>query len=86
MERPGRRTSRAYWAAAYKRFREQLIEAREHAGLTQREAAERLGRSQSFVAKSESGERRVDVVELAEFARIYDLSINAFLSPTTRNR
>jgi transcriptional regulator with XRE-family HTH domain len=76
---PRRRTSRAYWSAGYRRFRERLIEGREQAGLTQREAAKRLGRSQSFVAKSENGERRVDVVELAEYARAYEVPLTFFL-------
>jgi hypothetical protein len=35
------------------------------------EVAGRLGRPQSFVSKCESGERRVDVVELVEFSRLY---------------
>jgi len=83
METHGRRGSRAYWTAAYQRFRIRLIEAREQANLTQREAALRLGRSQSFVAKSESGERRVDVVELAEFARLYRQPIAFFLTTSS---
>ena len=74
-----RRSSRAHWAADYERFRERLVEARRRAGLTQREAAERLGRSQSFVAKSENGERRVDVVELAAYARAYQIPLGFFL-------
>ena len=37
---------------------------REKAGLRQVELAERLGRPQSFVSKYESGQRRLDVVEL----------------------
>jgi transcriptional regulator with XRE-family HTH domain len=40
-----------------------LFEAREKAGLTQEELAKRLGRPQSFVAKYEGGERRLDIVE-----------------------
>lgn len=40
-----------------------LIEAREKAGLYQSEVAKRLGKPQSFVAKYEGGERRLDVIE-----------------------
>jgi transcriptional regulator with XRE-family HTH domain len=45
------------------RFRSLLISAREKAGLTQAEVASRLGRPQSFVAKYEGGERRLEVTE-----------------------
>jgi len=47
----------------YQHLRELLISARRAAGLTQHEVAERLGRPQSFVAKYEGGERRLDVIE-----------------------
>ena len=40
-----------------------LKQARLDAGLTQAELADRLDRPQSFVAKYENGERRVEVVE-----------------------
>ncbi len=53
--------------------------ARLEAGLTQVEVAARLGKHQSFVAKSEPGERRVDVVELTDLARIYDKSLQYFV-------
>lgn len=43
-----------------------LVELRERAGLTQQEVADRLGRPQSFVAKYETLQRRLDVVELAD--------------------
>lgn len=45
-----------------------LAERRAAAGLSQTALAERLGRRQSFVSKVENGERRLDVVELIEFA------------------
>jgi transcriptional regulator with XRE-family HTH domain len=40
-----------------------LKSARERANLTQAELGARIGRAQSFIAKYESGERRLDVVE-----------------------
>jgi transcriptional regulator with XRE-family HTH domain len=48
-----------------------LLEAREKAGLTQGEVAERLDTYASFVSKCEAGERRLDVVELAALCRVY---------------
>ena len=40
-----------------------LVAVRKEAGLTQVAVAERLERPQSFVAKVENGERRLDLVE-----------------------
>lgn len=64
----------------YQRFLERLRAAREAAGLTQVEVARRLGRPQSYVSKSESGERRLDVVELAEFAALYRRGLDYFVA------
>jgi len=55
-----------------------LKQARLNAGLTQAEVAKLLSRPQSFVSKSESGERRVDFVELLHLAKIYDKPISFF--------
>nr|WP_092585700.1 helix-turn-helix transcriptional regulator [Rhizobium mongolense] len=49
-----------------------LIEKREASGLTQTELADKLGEYQSFVARLESGQRRVDVIEFLELSRILD--------------
>ena len=46
-----------------------LTETRRNAGLTQQDLADRLERPQSFVAKYEGGERRIDVVEFIVIAR-----------------
>ena len=43
-----------------------LIEARSKAGLTQQQVADKIGKPQSFVAKYEGGERRLDVIEFLE--------------------
>jgi transcriptional regulator with XRE-family HTH domain len=46
-----------------------IVSKREAAGLTQAQLAEKLGEYQSFVARLESGQRRIDVVEFIEIAR-----------------
>jgi transcriptional regulator with XRE-family HTH domain len=50
-----------------------LVAAREKAGLTQQQLADRLDRHQSFVAKYEGGERRVDVVEFLQITRALEV-------------
>jgi transcriptional regulator with XRE-family HTH domain len=47
-----------------------LIERREALGMTQTQLADRLGEYQSLVARLESGQRRVDVVEFLELAEV----------------
>lgn len=47
-------------------FRSLLVTAREKAGLTQTEVSLKLGHPQSFVAKYEGGERRLDVLEFIQ--------------------
>ena len=56
-------------SSRHKALVELLIEKRLAAGLTQADLAERLGEYQSLVARLESGQRRVDVVEFLELAR-----------------
>ncbi len=56
-----------------------LKKNRQEAGLTQRDAAARLLRPQSYLSKCESGERRVDVVELFEFCEAYGISPEKFV-------
>jgi transcriptional regulator with XRE-family HTH domain len=50
-------------------FCELMVGARKSAGLTQHALALRLKKPQSFVAKYEGGERRLDVVEFIAIAR-----------------
>jgi transcriptional regulator with XRE-family HTH domain len=63
---------------AYRRFRARLVQARKEAALTQVEVAKRLGRPNSFISKCELGERRVDVVELQQLAKIYRKDMDFF--------
>jgi len=66
-------------SSEYLLFLKRLRQARTDAGLSQAAAAKRLGKPQSFVSKCESGERRVDVVELKAFARIYGVPVASLL-------
>jgi hypothetical protein len=63
----------------YRRFLGKLKLARQEAGFTQIDVAKRLRKPQSFVSKLESGERRVDVVELSHLARLYHKPVSYFL-------
>ncbi len=53
----------------YERALERLIAARRKAGATQADLARAVGRPQSFVAKYEGRERRLDVAEYILIAR-----------------
>jgi len=63
----------------YERLLQALRAARKKAGLTQIEVAKNFNAHASFVSKIESGERRLDVVELADFCRLYRVRLSAFL-------
>lgn len=63
----------------YAEFVRRLREAREKAGLTQEQLAQRLGQGQSFVSKYERGERRLDVVELSAVCQAIGISLLAFV-------
>ncbi len=63
----------------YKKFLEKLIQARKEAGFTQVEIAKKLNKHQSFIAKCENGERRVDILELNRFAKFYKKPLEYFL-------
>jgi transcriptional regulator with XRE-family HTH domain len=63
MNRSARRIQKSVHSAEQQLLRELLVAARDKSGLTQQILAKRLGKPQSFVAKYEGGERRLDVVE-----------------------
>lgn len=62
----------------YEKLIEKLREAREEAGLTQIDAAIRLGKPQSWVSRCETKQRRVDLVELEDFAVLYKKPLRFF--------
>jgi transcriptional regulator with XRE-family HTH domain len=56
-----------------------LRQAREEVGLSQVDVAAALKTSQVFVPRVETGERRIDPVELQELAALYEKPIVYFL-------
>ncbi len=69
MSPSARRIRKSVHSPEQQLLRELLVAARDRAGLTQQKLASRLGKPQSFVAKYEGGERRLDVVEFVVIAR-----------------
>ncbi len=63
----------------YRDFLRRLRRARKDAGWSQTEVARRLRRSQTWVSRSELGERRVDAVDLVDLCRLYGLAPQHFL-------
>lgn len=63
-----------------------LKAARKQADVSQVELAERLGNTQTFVSKCERGERRIDAVELVEFAEALEVSPQDLLAEYLEQR
>ncbi|MFF4024424.1 helix-turn-helix domain-containing protein [Nocardia elegans] len=73
---------KSIYSAEYQRLCGFLRQLRREAGLTQVQVAERLDVPQSFVSKYESGERRLDAIELLHVVRALDstlLRVAAFI-------
>jgi transcriptional regulator with XRE-family HTH domain len=63
----------------YARLLARLREARKEAGMSQVAVAAALRVEQKYVSRVETGERRIDPVELQEFAELYGKPILFFL-------
>jgi transcriptional regulator with XRE-family HTH domain len=70
---------RAIYEEEHQKIVECLKKARVEAGLDQVAVAEKLGKTQSYISKIESGQRRFDVLQLKEFAKIYKKDISFFI-------
>ncbi|ECF7019539.1 helix-turn-helix transcriptional regulator [Salmonella enterica] len=58
------------YSIEYQRVIKALREARVAGHITQEELGKALGRPQSFIAKVENGERRLDIVEFVHLCRL----------------
>jgi len=61
-----------------------LRRKRQSAGYSQEEVAKALGRHRSYLAKIETGERRLDVVEFIELAKVLDFDPAAEIHALTK--
>ncbi len=71
--------SKAIYSKDHQYIVEQLKKARQEAGLEQEQVAKMLEKTQSYISKIESGQRRIDVIQLKEFAKIYKRDISYFI-------
>ena len=70
---------RAIYTKDHNAIVKRLKTARIEAGLGQVEVAKKLGKTQSYLSKIESGQRRFDVLQLKEFAKLYKKPLDYFV-------
>jgi transcriptional regulator with XRE-family HTH domain len=67
------------YTKAYSNLVSRLKKARDQVSLNQEQAGRKLGRSQSYISKIESGQLRLDIIQLKEIARVYKKSLDFFI-------
>ena len=86
MNRRARQLPKSVHSPSQKAFRDLMVRARKDAGLTQQVLARRLGKPQSFIAKYEGGERRLDVLEFLAVARAIRVDPNRIIKGLMRQK
>lgn len=71
--------SKSIFTVEYSVFRELLRDLRTEKGVTQVQLSETLGMPQSFVSKYETGERRLDMVEVRAVCGSLGVTLSAFV-------
>lgn len=75
---------RSVFTKRYGIFCEEMVKAREAAGLSQEQLAKQLGWDQTYVSKIERGVRRVDVVELIGICEAIHINAGDFVKALQR--
>ncbi|HXC26100.1 MAG TPA: helix-turn-helix transcriptional regulator [Gemmatimonadaceae bacterium] len=83
MGTPPRRGPSPVYRPVYRHILKKLIHARRLSGLSQAEVADALGRAPTQISRTELGERRLDPVDLQEFAILYGKPLSYFLASDT---
>ena len=71
--------AKSIFSRDHKLLIQKLKKARDDSGLEQQDVARLLRKTQSYVSKIESGQRRIDIIQLKEFAKIYKKDLSFFL-------
>jgi len=74
------------YSPRYGRFRALLRKIREESDLSQMALAQKLGKPQTFVSKSEIGERRIDFLETLDFCEACHVSPSEFIDRLQKNK
>jgi len=74
------RANKTIYSKDHKVLVDRLKKARIEAGLDQEKAAKLLGKTQSYISKIESGQRRIDVIQLRKFSEAYKKPLEFFLN------
>ncbi|MFA5410742.1 MAG: helix-turn-helix transcriptional regulator [Candidatus Omnitrophota bacterium] len=67
------------YTESYARLVSQLKKARRLAKLKQKDVAKKLNRTQSYISKIESGQSRLDIIQLKEIAKVYKKRLDFFI-------
>lgn len=73
------------WSQERVALQETLTQIRLDAQLTQADLAIRLSKPQSYVSKYESGERRLDIIEIREICAALSMSLKDFCIELEKN-
>jgi len=68
------------YSGEHKHLVQQLRKARIAAGYDQTKVAKLLGKTQSYISKIESGQRRIDLIQIKEFGKLYKKPLEYFIS------
>jgi len=71
--------AKTIYSKEYRDLVGKLKTARLEAGVTQKQVAKKLKKPQSYISKVETGEQRIDVIELKLFADLYKKDLNFFI-------
>lgn len=75
----GERPVSSIRTAEYDALLRVVRQARQDAGLTQRELSAKMGKAETFIVKVERGTRRLDLIELAELSRALNINLAALV-------